>query len=75
MNNPLGREPHETKKKSFDLGGNRTLWNPASFKCLFFCTTIWPTTIREGAMGNETFYCDGLRADTLYCVRLIQVSV
>ena len=31
MNNPLGvrlvkgiREPHEVKKKSFDLGGNRT---------------------------------------------------
>ena len=31
MNNPLGvspskgnREPHEAKKKSFDLGGNRT---------------------------------------------------
>ena len=38
-------------------------WNPGTFKCsFFFCATDRPTITRDGAMGNETCYWDGLIA-------------
>ena len=41
------------------------VWNPGTFKCSFFWgggATDRPTITRDGAMGNETFYWDGLIA-------------
>ena len=42
------------------------VWNPGTFKCSFFFVgggaTDRPTITRDGAMGNETFYWDGLIA-------------
>ena len=39
-------------------------WHSEPFMCsfLFFCPTDRPNFTRGNAMGNETFYCDGLTA-------------